>query len=167
MEGYDVGQLIGRGGFASVFRAIERRTGRTVAIKVMNKSALERAGLGDRLRREVELHRELRHEHVVEFLDYFETRERDDTDGADAPGSGDLSDGGGDAGDDAGGDVGGDVHACLVLEYCGGGDLRRRCRERVRPRTRIALFNPKRARRRPASLGSSRARAFGARQRVP
>ena len=41
---YDLGQLIGKGGFASVFRARERSTGRNVAVKVIDKERMRSLG---------------------------------------------------------------------------------------------------------------------------
>ncbi|KAH8063367.1 hypothetical protein JL722_2535 [Aureococcus anophagefferens] len=74
MEAYDVGAYLGRGGFATVFRAIERSSGRTVALKVVDMAALEAAGVSaSRLDREVALHAPLRHARVVECYGAFET----------------------------------------------------------------------------------------------
>ena len=48
MEAYDVGGYLGRGGFASVFRASERATGRAVALKLVDLGRMARAGVGAR-----------------------------------------------------------------------------------------------------------------------
>ncbi|KAK7237383.1 Polo-like kinase [Aureococcus anophagefferens] len=107
MEAYDVGAYLGRGGFATVFRAIERSSGRTVALKVVDMAALEAAGVSaSRLDREVALHAPLRHARVVECYGAFET--------SSPPGAAF-------AGDD---EAPGGRYTVLVLEYCGGGDLR-------------------------------------------
>ena len=69
-----MGAYLGRGGFATVFRAIERSSGRTVALKVVDMAALEAAGVSaSRLDREVALHAPLRHARVVECYGAFET----------------------------------------------------------------------------------------------
>ena len=121
MEAYDVGAFLGRGGFASVFRAIERSSGRTVALKVVDLGKLSAAGVGEeRLRREVALHRSLAHERVVACYDAFETSREDCVRLLDEAAAGE-GEGEGDAGDAGGG---GERYAVLVLEYCGGGDLR-------------------------------------------
>ena len=102
-----MGAYLGRGGFATVFRAIERSSGRTVALKVVDMAALEAAGVSaSRLDREVALHASLRHARVVECYGAFET--------SSPPGAAF-------AGDD---DAPGGRYTVLVLEYCGGGDLR-------------------------------------------
>ncbi|KAJ1460679.1 kinase-like domain-containing protein, partial [Pelagophyceae sp. CCMP2097] len=108
MERFDVGVLLGRGGFAAVFRALERSTGRSVAIKMIAKQRLTDPGLAARLQREVALHSSLRHAHVVRLYEYFETV------GAAACAAGAQLD---PETDDC-------EYVCLVLEYCGGGDLR-------------------------------------------
>jgi serine/threonine protein kinase len=38
IDDYDIGQLLGRGGFASVYRVRERKTGMLYALKIMEKS---------------------------------------------------------------------------------------------------------------------------------
>ncbi len=62
---YLVGEPIGRGGFGVVYRALDRATGRAVAIKVM--AAVDPAQ-EDRFRREVAALEALRHPHIVEVL---------------------------------------------------------------------------------------------------
>ncbi|KAJ8613256.1 hypothetical protein CTAYLR_004532 [Chrysophaeum taylorii] len=116
---YDIGQHVGRGGFANVFRAVERASGETVAVKIVNMCALEAAGLLGRLRREVALHRSLAHEHVARLVDYFEVT-------------------GAVANELTGEPCAGKAYACLVIEYCGGGDLRSWVRKRGRMRERDA-----------------------------
>lgn len=92
MAKYDIGQHVGRGGFANVFRAVDRTNGETVAVKIVNLRSLAEAGNQERVEREVALHGSLRHPHVARLLDYFECENED--------------------------------YACLVVEYCEGGDLR-------------------------------------------
>ncbi|WP_155893778.1 serine/threonine protein kinase [Cystobacter fuscus] len=56
---------LGRGGCAEVFRALDKRSGELVALKVSNESGEELR----RFRREVATLRELRHQNVIEILD--------------------------------------------------------------------------------------------------
>ncbi|CAM9403523.1 unnamed protein product, partial [Chrysoparadoxa australica] len=74
MDAYDMGQQLGRGGFAVVYRARVRMTGREVAIKVIDKAkaALQEGGDSARIANEVRLHWQLKHPAVVELLDFFE-----------------------------------------------------------------------------------------------
>lgn len=115
IDDFDVGQELGRGGFAVVYRARVRASGREVALKVVDKSiACEKLGdnsRGDgaelacaRVANEVRLHWGLKHPAVVELFDFFED----------------------------------DRFVYLVLELCGGGDLYRRLRKRGPLREREA-----------------------------
>ncbi|CAN0544921.1 unnamed protein product, partial [Ectocarpus sp. 12 AP-2014] len=114
----DVGQELGKGGFAVVYRARVRSTGLEVALKVVDKHRAaehlrgtatsagggggdREGGLGEglelacaRVANEVRLHWGLRHPAVVELLEFFEDER----------------------------------FVYLVLELCGGGDLYRRLR---------------------------------------
>ncbi|CAN0373483.1 unnamed protein product, partial [Ectocarpus fasciculatus] len=119
IDDFDVGQELGKGGFAVVYRARVRSTGLEVALKVVDKHrAAEHLrgnaassggggageGLGGgggglelacaRVANEVRLHWGLRHPAVVELLEFFEDER----------------------------------FVYLVLELCGGGDLYRRLR---------------------------------------
>lgn len=58
---------IGRGGFAEVFKAQNRVTGAIVALKRRLNSS---APLADRMRREIQVQRELGHPHVMPILDF-------------------------------------------------------------------------------------------------
>ncbi|CAM9860954.1 unnamed protein product [Ectocarpus sp. 4 AP-2014] len=118
IDDFDVGQELGKGGFAVVYRARVRSTGLEVALKVVDKhraaehlrgtatSAGGDGGDGEggiggglelacaRVANEVRLHWGLRHPAVVELLEFFEDER----------------------------------FVYLVLELCGGGDLYRRLR---------------------------------------
>eukprot|EP00639_Heterosigma_akashiwo_P019996 CAMPEP_0206408326 /NCGR_PEP_ID=MMETSP0294-20121207/31079_1 /ASSEMBLY_ACC=CAM_ASM_000327 /TAXON_ID=39354 /ORGANISM="Heterosigma akashiwo, Strain CCMP2393" /LENGTH=60 /DNA_ID=CAMNT_0053867757 /DNA_START=45 /DNA_END=224 /DNA_ORIENTATION=+ len=56
MENYDIGQVLGKGGFATVYRARVRDSGREVAVKVMDKARMQAAGMTARVVQEVRLH---------------------------------------------------------------------------------------------------------------
>lgn len=116
IDDFDVGQELGRGGFAVVYRARVRLSGLEVALKVVDKHrACELASGGGggeggrglhgggvdgmgiacaRVANEVRLHWGLKHPAVVELLDFFEDER----------------------------------FVYMVLELCGGGDLYRRLR---------------------------------------
>lgn len=115
IDDFDVGQELGKGGFAVVYRARVRASGLEVALKVVDKhracehlsnnngTAGGEGGGTDgvelacaRVANEVRLHWGLKHPTVVELLDFFEDER----------------------------------FVYMVLELCGGGDLYRRLRER-------------------------------------
>lgn len=68
---FDIGQLLGRGGFASVYQARRRSDGLEVAIKIMLKSTIKQIGV-ERVVNEIKTHRKLKHEAIVSMFDYFE-----------------------------------------------------------------------------------------------
>lgn len=77
IDNYEIGQLLGRGGFASVYRAKDCRTGLNVAIKITEKiitqkDASKRPIDRKRLENEIKIHSELEHSSIIKFLDAFE-----------------------------------------------------------------------------------------------
>jgi eukaryotic-like serine/threonine-protein kinase len=61
---------IGQGGMGEVWRTVHRRTGMTVAVKVLTEKACRRPGYFDRFRAEVRAVAGLRHEGVVQLYEY-------------------------------------------------------------------------------------------------
>ncbi|CAG0880408.1 unnamed protein product [Cyprideis torosa] len=72
IEDYEVLTLLGKGGFASVYRAKCRETGEEVAIKMIAKKSMRTAGLALRVHQEVSIHSRLKHPSVLEVLTFFE-----------------------------------------------------------------------------------------------
>jgi len=72
IDGFDVGQSLGRGGFASVFSARNRLTGDLVAIKAVDKAKLRESNLLDRISNEVKIHALMEHNNIVRYIDSFE-----------------------------------------------------------------------------------------------
>jgi hypothetical protein len=62
---------LGKGAYAVVVPATHRRTGAKVAIKTMLKKYLTQAKEQAKVRREVELHRRLKHEHIVRVAQHM------------------------------------------------------------------------------------------------
>ncbi|TGZ70603.1 hypothetical protein CRM22_003112 [Opisthorchis felineus] len=71
-EDFHVFELLGRGGFAQVYRAKSIITGQEVAIKMIDKKAMLQHGLANRVRREVEIHSRLKHPAILELYTCFE-----------------------------------------------------------------------------------------------
>lgn len=71
---YELGAQIGQGRFSVVRQARERATGRSVAVKVVDKYRLDE-GEREALRMEIAVQRLLRHANLVGLLAMFETKE--------------------------------------------------------------------------------------------
>ncbi|CAM9988545.1 unnamed protein product, partial [Sphacelaria rigidula] len=75
IDDFDVGQELGRGGFAVVYRARVRVSGLEVALKVVDKHRACELAAGAacaRIASEVRLHWGLKHPSIVELFDFFE-----------------------------------------------------------------------------------------------
>jgi serine/threonine-protein kinase len=66
---YEILRLLGEGGTARVFKALDVQTGKPVAIKAIEGPGAKTATWAERLLREVELLKSIRHPNVVEVLD--------------------------------------------------------------------------------------------------
>lgn len=69
---YDIGQLIGSGGFATVYRAIVRETSHEVAIKIMDKAYLRETKMTKRIEAEIAISLQLQHPHIVHAYHSFQ-----------------------------------------------------------------------------------------------
>uniref|UniRef100_A0A8C7XCQ2 Serine/threonine-protein kinase PLK4 n=1 Tax=Oryzias sinensis TaxID=183150 RepID=A0A8C7XCQ2_9TELE len=72
IEDFRVLTLLGKGSFACVYRAKSVKTGLEVAIKTIDKKAMQKAGMVQRVSNEVEIHCRLKHPSVLELYNYFE-----------------------------------------------------------------------------------------------
>lgn len=72
IEDFKVLTLLGKGSFACVYRAKSIKTGLEVAIKTIDKKAMHKAGMVQRVTNEVEIHCRLKHPSVLELYNYFE-----------------------------------------------------------------------------------------------
>lgn len=64
-QDYQLGDLLGRGGFADVYAAFDRRLKRRVAVKVLREELRGDRAVQERFRREAEAMAQLRHPHIV------------------------------------------------------------------------------------------------------
>ncbi|KAL3809340.1 hypothetical protein ACHAXA_003229 [Cyclostephanos tholiformis] len=74
-DAYDIGEKLGEGAFAVVVKATDRATGRPCAIKIVNRSSLDRK-VELALRDEISILSDLRHDHVMALYDSVATIER-------------------------------------------------------------------------------------------
>ncbi|XP_038123321.1 serine/threonine-protein kinase PLK4 isoform X1 [Cyprinodon tularosa] len=72
IEDFKVLTLLGKGSFACVYRAKSVKTGLEVAIKMIDKKAMHKAGMVQRVINEVEIHCRLKHPSILELYNYFE-----------------------------------------------------------------------------------------------
>ncbi|KAG7459035.1 hypothetical protein MATL_G00226910 [Megalops atlanticus] len=72
IEDFKVLTLLGRGSFACVYKAKSVNTGLEVAIKTIDKKAMHKAGMVQRVSNEVEIQCRLKHPSILELYNYFE-----------------------------------------------------------------------------------------------
>ncbi|KAK3755861.1 hypothetical protein QZH41_014320 [Actinostola sp. cb2023] len=72
MEDFQVLELLGKGGFACVYRGTCLATQQEVAIKMIDKKAMKSLGMVKRVCNEVEIHSQLKHPAILELYTYFE-----------------------------------------------------------------------------------------------
>jgi len=71
LDDFEIGKPLGRGKFGSVYLAREKRTKYIVALKVLRKSQLLKAGVEHQLRREIEIQSHLRNRNILRMYGYF------------------------------------------------------------------------------------------------
>ena len=64
LSDFEIGKPLGKGKFGSVYLAREKRSKYIVALKVLKKAQLLKAGVEHQLRREIEIQSHLRHRNV-------------------------------------------------------------------------------------------------------
>jgi serine/threonine-protein kinase len=69
---YELRSLVGRGGMASVYRALDHNLQREVAVKVLSQAAAAEPGIVDRFRQEAQLIARLRHPNIVQIYNFGE-----------------------------------------------------------------------------------------------
>ncbi|XP_028853944.1 aurora kinase A [Denticeps clupeoides] len=71
LDNFEIGRALGKGKFGNVYLARERQTMFILALKVLFKKQLEKAGVEHQLRREVEIQSHLRHPNILRLYGYF------------------------------------------------------------------------------------------------
>src|SRR6476659_5247526 len=70
IDKYELLERVGQGGMAVVYRGIDRSLKRVVAVKVLHKHLADYQEARDRFEREAQAVAKLRHETILEILDY-------------------------------------------------------------------------------------------------
>jgi len=73
---YALGRVLGHGNFGRVHAARDLRTGRGVAVKVVAKDKLERAGMAEQIKREIAVMKIVSHPNIVELHEVMATRSK-------------------------------------------------------------------------------------------
>ncbi|KAI0986165.1 hypothetical protein GJ496_002067 [Pomphorhynchus laevis] len=69
---YTKGRFMGKGGFARCYEIIDVSTSAMFAGKIVSKTLLTKSHQQQKMRQEIEIHKALKHAHVVRFYSYFE-----------------------------------------------------------------------------------------------
>lgn len=69
---YTIDNLIGKGGFAKCYSAVDSAYNEAVALKVISKSRLTKQSHLEKMRKEIAIHDSLRHPNIVKLLNFFE-----------------------------------------------------------------------------------------------
>ena len=72
---YIRGQLLGKGGFATVHEVTISNTNETVACKMVPKERISKSRAKQKLMSEIKIHKFLNHENIVKFLHFFEDQD--------------------------------------------------------------------------------------------
>ena len=72
-DGYELIEMVGRGGYSEVWKAVHKATNTEVAIKIFRKSAITKDSDIAVVRNEIEIHRLLSHRYIVQLFDFSET----------------------------------------------------------------------------------------------
>ncbi|KAI5707137.1 hypothetical protein M8J75_014935 [Diaphorina citri] len=68
---YEIQEQIGKGGFATVFRAKNYKKNQDVAVKVINWQLMKERKFEEKVLQEIEIHSKLCHPNVIKLLDHF------------------------------------------------------------------------------------------------
>ncbi|KAK4277745.1 hypothetical protein QN277_015695 [Acacia crassicarpa] len=74
MQKYELGRMLGQGNFAKVYHARDLRTGNSVAIKIIDKERILKAGLVDQTKREISIMGLFKHPNVLQLYEVLATK---------------------------------------------------------------------------------------------
>ncbi|KAI0450745.1 serine/threonine-protein kinase [Xylaria acuta] len=73
---FEIAKSLGKGSFGRVYLAKHKESGRICALKILNKESITRAGNERHVRREIEVHSQLRHPGILNFYGWFHDSSR-------------------------------------------------------------------------------------------
>uniref|UniRef100_A0A1D1ZH08 non-specific serine/threonine protein kinase n=1 Tax=Anthurium amnicola TaxID=1678845 RepID=A0A1D1ZH08_9ARAE len=76
LQRYELGRLLGQGTFAKVYYARNLKSGQSVAIKVIDKEKVQKAGMMDQIKREISVMKLVRHPNVVQLYEVMATKSK-------------------------------------------------------------------------------------------
>lgn len=76
LDDFEIGRPLGKGKFGNVYLAREKKTHTVLALKVLFKSVLSKAGIIHQVRREAEIQSHLRHPNILRMYGYFHCEKR-------------------------------------------------------------------------------------------
>ncbi|KAK1424818.1 hypothetical protein QVD17_20156 [Tagetes erecta] len=74
MQRYELGKMLGQGTFAKVYHARNIKTGKSVAVKVIDKEKVMQNGLIDQIKREISVMKLVRHPNVVQLYEVMASK---------------------------------------------------------------------------------------------
>ncbi|KAK9068951.1 hypothetical protein SSX86_013067 [Deinandra increscens subsp. villosa] len=74
MQRYEIGKLLGHGNFAKVYHGRNVTTGMSVAIKVINKNKVLKAGMMTHIKREIAVMRLVKHPNIVQLYEVMASK---------------------------------------------------------------------------------------------
>ena len=72
---FSKGRLLGKGGFAKVYEAVNTESKQPFAVKIMEKSAISKSRARHKFMSEIKIHKSLSHVNIVKFEGFFEDNE--------------------------------------------------------------------------------------------
>ena len=73
LDGYTIGETLGKGEFVIVKEAVDLATGEKVAIKILDKAVLKQTRKIDQIRREIKVLKKLDHSNIAKLHKMVET----------------------------------------------------------------------------------------------
>ncbi|XP_073311652.1 CBL-interacting protein kinase 2-like [Primulina huaijiensis] len=74
MQRYEVGKLLGQGTFAKVYHARNLKTNMSVAVKIVDKEKIYKAGMIDQIKREISVMRLVTHPNIVQLYEVMASK---------------------------------------------------------------------------------------------
>jgi serine/threonine protein kinase len=71
IDDFEIGRPLGRGGFAHVYLAREKKLKFIVALKILSKFRIQKGSMECQFRREIEVQAQIRHPNVARLFGYF------------------------------------------------------------------------------------------------